>query len=64
MNAVLMEQKVLINVPFILMGIGIILGGIFMLLVCRHKMPEVSQFLPFGIFLEKKNRLRISVKYF
>lgn len=54
MNAVLMEQKVLINVPFILMGIGIILGGIFMLLVCRHKMPEVSQFLPFGIFLEQK----------
>uniref|UniRef100_A0A3Q2YM01 Scavenger receptor class B member 2 n=1 Tax=Hippocampus comes TaxID=109280 RepID=A0A3Q2YM01_HIPCM len=51
LNAVLMEQNVLVNVPFILMGIGIILGGVFMLLVCRHKMPEVRQFLTFGISL-------------
>ncbi|KAM9794827.1 lysosome membrane protein 2c [Syngnathus typhle] len=40
LNGVLMEENVLINIPFILMGIGILLGGVFMLLVCRHKMPE------------------------
>ncbi|XP_077398838.1 lysosome membrane protein 2c [Vanacampus margaritifer] len=40
LNVVLMEQNVLTNVPFILIGIGIILGGVFMLLVCRHKMPQ------------------------
>ncbi|XP_077479354.1 lysosome membrane protein 2c [Stigmatopora argus] len=40
LNAVVVEQYVLVNIPFILIGIGILLGGVFMLMMCRHKLPE------------------------
>nr|XP_061800635.1 lysosome membrane protein 2-like [Nerophis lumbriciformis] len=40
LNTVVVEQYVLVNIPFILIGIGILLGGVFMLMVCRHKLPE------------------------
>uniref|UniRef100_A0A669DHJ6 Scavenger receptor class B member 2 n=1 Tax=Oreochromis niloticus TaxID=8128 RepID=A0A669DHJ6_ORENI len=34
------QQNVVENIPFMLIGLAIIVGGIFMLLVCQQKVPE------------------------
>ncbi|XP_071321536.1 lysosome membrane protein 2c [Trachinotus anak] len=34
------EQNVVVNIPFMLIGLGIILGGVFMFMMCRQKVPE------------------------
>ncbi|KAK5621991.1 hypothetical protein CRENBAI_013121 [Crenichthys baileyi] len=39
---IVVEKNVVENIPFMLIGVGIILGGIFMFLMCRQKVPEVS----------------------
>ncbi|XP_041815777.1 lysosome membrane protein 2c [Chelmon rostratus] len=40
LHAIVVEQNVVVNIPFMLIGLGIILGGIFMFLMCRQKVPE------------------------
>ncbi|KAM9337966.1 lysosome membrane protein 2c [Symphorus nematophorus] len=40
LKAIVFEQNVVVNIPFMLIGVGIILGGIFMFLMCRQKVPE------------------------
>ncbi|XP_042365245.1 LOW QUALITY PROTEIN: lysosome membrane protein 2-like [Plectropomus leopardus] len=40
LKVIMVEQNVVVNIPFILIGLGILLGGIFMLLMCRQKIPE------------------------
>nr|XP_046231681.1 lysosome membrane protein 2c [Scatophagus argus] len=40
LRAIVAKQNVVVNIPFILVGLGIILGGIFMFLMCRQKIPE------------------------
>ncbi|KAM9306780.1 lysosome membrane protein 2c isoform 2-T2 [Pholidichthys leucotaenia] len=40
LQALGVKQKVVENIPFILIGLGIILGGVFMFLMCRQKIPE------------------------
>ncbi|XP_060923817.1 lysosome membrane protein 2c [Limanda limanda] len=40
LRAIAVEQNVVVNIPFMLVGLGIILGGIFMFLMCRLKDPE------------------------
>ncbi|XP_030292259.1 lysosome membrane protein 2c isoform X2 [Sparus aurata] len=40
LKAIVTEQNVVVNIPFMLIGLGIILGGIFMFLMCRQKVPE------------------------
>ncbi|XP_070845166.1 lysosome membrane protein 2c [Chaetodon trifascialis] len=40
LHAIVVEQSVVVNIPFMLIGLGIILGGIFMFLMCRQKVPE------------------------
>lgn len=42
LHVVVVEKNVLENIPFILIGLGILLGGIFMIAMCRQKVPEVS----------------------
>ncbi|XP_030292258.1 lysosome membrane protein 2c isoform X1 [Sparus aurata] len=42
LKAIVTEQNVVVNIPFMLIGLGIILGGIFMFLMCRQKVPEVK----------------------
>lgn len=39
---IVVMQNVVTNVPFMLIGVGIILGIIFMFLICKNKTPEVS----------------------
>ncbi|KAM3874528.1 lysosome membrane protein 2c [Diretmus argenteus] len=34
------EENIVVNIPFMLIGLGILLGGVFMLLMCRQKVPE------------------------
>ncbi len=41
LQVIVAEQNVVVNIPFMLIGLGIILGGIFMFLMCRQKVPEV-----------------------
>uniref|UniRef100_A0A8C4HJJ3 Lysosome membrane protein 2 n=1 Tax=Dicentrarchus labrax TaxID=13489 RepID=A0A8C4HJJ3_DICLA len=41
LHAIVVKQNVVVNIPFMLIGVGIILGGIFMFLMCRQKIPEV-----------------------
>ncbi|KAF7661796.1 hypothetical protein LDENG_00254830 [Lucifuga dentata] len=36
------EQNVVVNIPFMVIGVGMLLGGIFMVLMCRKKVPEGS----------------------
>ncbi|CAN9504933.1 unnamed protein product [Ophioblennius macclurei] len=40
LHAVVVVKEVVENVPFMLIGLGIILGAVFMLLMCRQKVPE------------------------
>ncbi|XP_062268681.1 lysosome membrane protein 2c [Platichthys flesus] len=40
LRAIALEQNVVVNIPFMLIGVGIILGGIFMFLMCRLKETE------------------------
>ncbi|XP_029941472.1 lysosome membrane protein 2c [Salarias fasciatus] len=40
LHSVVVTKGVVENVPFMLIGLGIILGGVFMLLMCRQKVPE------------------------
>lgn len=42
LRTIAVEQNVVVNIPFMLIGLGIILGGVFMFLMCRLKVPEVS----------------------
>lgn len=37
---VMLKQTVLVNVPFMLIGLGILLGLVYMFLMCRQKIPE------------------------
>lgn len=40
LRAVMVEQNVVVNIPFMLIGLGVILGVLFMFLMCRQKVPE------------------------
>ncbi|XP_022617927.1 lysosome membrane protein 2-like [Seriola dumerili] len=40
LKVIALEQNVVVNIPFMLIGVGITLGGIFMFLMCRQKIPE------------------------
>ncbi|XP_076139637.1 lysosome membrane protein 2c [Alosa pseudoharengus] len=40
--AVVAEGNVVINIPFIIIGLGILLGVVFMALMCRQRTPESS----------------------
>lgn len=40
LHMIMVERNVVVNIPFMLIGLGIILGGIFMFLMCRQKVPE------------------------
>ncbi|XP_029300865.1 lysosome membrane protein 2c [Cottoperca gobio] len=40
LKKIVVEQNVVVNIPFMLIGLGIILGGIFMFLMCQQKVPE------------------------
>ncbi|XP_075900932.1 lysosome membrane protein 2c [Nelusetta ayraudi] len=40
LHSIITKQNVVVNAPFILIGLGIILGVVFMLLMCRQKVPE------------------------
>lgn len=42
LQAVAVVKNVVENIPFMLIGLGILLGGIFMVLMCRLKVPEVK----------------------
>ncbi|XP_071769611.1 lysosome membrane protein 2c [Centroberyx gerrardi] len=40
LQVVMAEENIVVNIPFMLIGLGILLGGVFMLLMCRQKAPE------------------------
>ncbi|TDH01972.1 hypothetical protein EPR50_G00168370 [Perca flavescens] len=40
LKAIVVKQNVVANIPFMLIGLGIVLGGVFMFLMCRQKVPE------------------------
>nr|XP_019937302.1 PREDICTED: lysosome membrane protein 2-like [Paralichthys olivaceus] len=40
LQAIAGVQNVVVNIPFMLIGLGIVLGGIFMFLMCRLSVPE------------------------
>lgn len=42
LKVVVIEKDVVVNIPFMLIGLSIILGVIFMFLICHKKVPEVS----------------------
>ncbi|XP_034402684.1 lysosome membrane protein 2c [Cyclopterus lumpus] len=39
LQKILVQRNVVVNIPFMLIGLGIILGGVFMFLMCRQKVP-------------------------
>ncbi|XP_059213940.1 lysosome membrane protein 2c [Centropristis striata] len=43
LQKIIVEQTVVVNIPFMFIGLGILLGGIFMFLMCRQKIPESPQ---------------------
>ncbi|KAM4527640.1 lysosome membrane protein 2c [Odontesthes bonariensis] len=42
LQAIVTAKNVVENIPFMLIGLGILFGGIFMFLMCRQKVPESS----------------------
>uniref|UniRef100_A0A1A8HEK3 Scavenger receptor class B, member 2 n=1 Tax=Nothobranchius korthausae TaxID=1143690 RepID=A0A1A8HEK3_9TELE len=42
LQMVVVKKNVVENIPFMLIGLGIILGGTFVILMCRKKAPESS----------------------
>ncbi|XP_029371334.1 lysosome membrane protein 2c [Echeneis naucrates] len=40
LRGIVVQQNVVMNIPFMLIGLGIILGGVFMFLMCRRNVPE------------------------
>ncbi|KAJ0015391.1 hypothetical protein NQD34_009011 [Periophthalmus magnuspinnatus] len=42
LKTVMVEQTVLVNIPFMLIGLGILIGLFYMLLMCRQKIPECT----------------------
>ncbi|XP_065099686.1 lysosome membrane protein 2c [Paramisgurnus dabryanus] len=42
LKVVITEAKVVINVPFIVIALGIILGVVFIVIICKQKVPESS----------------------
>ncbi|XP_030598491.1 lysosome membrane protein 2c [Archocentrus centrarchus] len=40
LQAIVVQQNVVENIPFMLIGLAIIVGGVFMFLVCRQQAPE------------------------
>lgn len=40
LKAIGVKENVVVNIPFMLIGLGIVLGGVFMFLMCRQKVPE------------------------
>ncbi|KAM4532763.1 lysosome membrane protein 2c [Fundulus diaphanus] len=40
LQLIVVEKNVVENIPFMLIGVGILLGGIFMFLMCRQNVPE------------------------
>lgn len=42
LHKIIVQQNVVVNIPFLFIGLAIILGGVFMFLMCRQKVPEVS----------------------
>ncbi|KAM7392993.1 hypothetical protein PAMA_007895 [Pampus argenteus] len=40
LRAIDLKQNVVVNIPFMLIGLGILLGGLFMFLMCQQKIPE------------------------
>ncbi|XP_060916733.1 lysosome membrane protein 2c [Labrus mixtus] len=40
LKSVVTQENVVDNIPFMLIGVGIILGVVFMFLMCRQKIPE------------------------
>ncbi|XP_054468024.1 lysosome membrane protein 2c [Anoplopoma fimbria] len=43
LQKIIVEQNVVVNIPFMLIGLGIILGGVFMFLMCRQKVPGSTE---------------------
>lgn len=43
LQAVVTEANVIVNIPFIVISVGILLGVIFIVLVCRQQVPEVRR---------------------
>uniref|UniRef100_A0A3P8SI52 Scavenger receptor class B member 2 n=1 Tax=Amphiprion percula TaxID=161767 RepID=A0A3P8SI52_AMPPE len=42
LKKIVLEKNIVENVPFMLIGLGIILGLVFMFLMCRQRVPESS----------------------
>lgn len=40
LKTIMTEQTVLVNVPFMVIGLGILMGLLYMFLMCRQKIPE------------------------
>lgn len=51
LQVVITEANVVINIPFIVIGLGILLGVAFIVLVCQQKVPEVSLCHCFTVFV-------------
>ncbi|XP_034565846.1 lysosome membrane protein 2c [Notolabrus celidotus] len=43
LKSVIIEQNVVDSIPFMLIGVGIIMGVAFMFLMCRQKIPESTE---------------------
>ncbi|KAG1962708.1 lysosome membrane protein [Pimephales promelas] len=42
LKAVVTEADVIVNIPFIVISVGILLGVIFIVLMCRQQLPQSS----------------------
>uniref|UniRef100_A0A3Q4BZT2 Uncharacterized protein n=1 Tax=Mola mola TaxID=94237 RepID=A0A3Q4BZT2_MOLML len=43
LQGIVAKQRVMVNVPFVVIGLGIILGGFFLFLMCRQKSTDAER---------------------
>uniref|UniRef100_A0A8C6WV13 Scavenger receptor class B, member 2c n=1 Tax=Neogobius melanostomus TaxID=47308 RepID=A0A8C6WV13_9GOBI len=51
LKTVMLKQAVVENIPFMLIGLGILIGLLYMFLMCRQKIPEVTKILAYCVLL-------------
>jgi len=52
LKVVVTEADVIVNIPFIVISVGILLGVIFIVLMCRQQLPQVMSLLVFSSLLK------------
>uniref|UniRef100_A0A8C9TBR0 Scavenger receptor class B member 2 n=1 Tax=Scleropages formosus TaxID=113540 RepID=A0A8C9TBR0_SCLFO len=61
-QAVVNKGNLVINIPFLLMGVAIVLGVVFVVIICRQRVPQVSSYFNMTITRCTKRYIKVAQK--